>query len=58
VAGEEHHRGSEEDAAEGGYLGVRHGVVEVDAGVDADELYEEAADAAEDEVFAGKEAEG
>ena len=58
AAGEEHHEGSEEDAAEGGYLGVRHGVAEVDARVDADELYEEAADAAEDEVFAGEEAEG
>jgi len=57
VAGEEHHGGSEEDAAEGGYLGVRHGVAEVDAGIDADELYEETADAAEDEVFACQEAE-
>ncbi len=58
VASEEHHGGSEKHAAEGSHLGVRHGVVEVDAGVDADELYEKAADAAEQEVFAGKEAEG
>ena len=57
-AGQEHHRRSEEDGAEGGYLGVRHGVSEVELGVDADELYEEASDAAEDEVFAGEEAQG
>lgn len=58
VAGEVHHGGSEEDAAEGCYLGVGQGVMEVDAGVDADELDKEAANAAEDEVFAGEEAEG
>jgi hypothetical protein len=57
VAGDQHHQGSEEDAAEGCNLGVRHGVVEVEAWVDADELYEEAADAAEDEVLAGEDAE-
>jgi len=58
LAGEEHHSRAEEDAAEGRYLCVRHGVAEVDAGVDSDEFNEEAADAAEGKVFAGEEAEG
>ncbi len=55
VAGGEHDDRADEDGAESGYLGVRHGVVEVELGIDADELHEEAADAAEQEVLAGEE---
>jgi hypothetical protein len=45
-----------DDAEEGGYLRVGH--VEVDFGVDADELYQETAEAGEDEVKAGDPADG
>jgi len=49
---------ADEDAGGGGDLGVGQGVVEVDFGVDPDELHEEAADAAEHKVDAGEPADG
>jgi len=51
----EHDDGTYDNGSERGYLRVRHAPVEL--GVDADELDQEAADAAEDEVFAGEKAE-
>ena len=56
VARGEHDDTAHKDSAESGYLGVRHGVVEVELRVDADELHEKAADAAQQEIFAGEEA--
>jgi len=52
LEGPEHDEDADEGAAEGGYLGVGHGVAEVELGVDADEFHEETAKAAEYQVEA------
>ena len=54
--GPEEEHDADDDADQGRYLGVGH--TPVNAGVDADELDEEAADAGEDEVEAGEPADG